>query len=66
MQLTVCIHLELSIVSNNDEKKLVLVYMSSFPGFYGHEGEIAAIARSNATVHNHVSNVERGHPSINP
>jgi len=28
-----------SIVSNNDEKKLVLVYMSSFPGFYGDEGE---------------------------
>jgi len=49
MQRTGCIYLEPSIISNNDEKKLVLVYMSSFPGFYG-EGETTAIARSNAAA----------------
>src|SRR5215468_1643594 len=39
---------------NDDEKKLVAVYMSSFPGFYGDEGETTAIARSKVPVHNHV------------
>jgi hypothetical protein len=39
--------------NNDDDKKLGLVYMSSFPGIYG-EDETTAIARSNAAVHNQV------------